>query len=272
MDLSFSDLIEYWDIITQYINPVKIILWGALGAIIGVLAMVILLIIFRKIILVKRSHVILKVLAYAYLILLPLWSGYSFMQWFALHGCEKEIVRNIPTFLGEGNNVFNLYVKEYVTQIISERHLQLTGNEIIDKTVDYATKIVGSTFQSTPTEESDIKSKISDYFTSKFIESSFAKSIIIDEIEKNIGKPLLMDKKLTRELLDVKIQDLLDSGVITTIVTKHVNKLFGGLKINVLILFLVVLLIPVIEISIAHYLQRKRLPSPPPPIPTVKGS
>lgn len=264
MDFSFSDIIQYWDIIKQYINPVAIIWWAIMGATIGFILMVILLVIMRKKVLITRQHWTLKVLAYAYLVFLPLWAAYSGMQWFALHNCEKQIARKIPTYLGDMNSVFNLYVKDYVADVISDRHLKLTGHEIIDKTVDYATKVVSNTIKTNPKEENDIKGKISDFLTAKFIESDIAKKMIIDEVEKSIGKPLLMDKELTRELLDVRIQDLMDDGIINTVLTKHVNKLFGGFKSNVLLIFLLVLLIPIVEIVIAHHLHRRSLPPLPP--------
>ncbi|GEM_PF-2527172 len=264
MNFSFSEIIQYWDILKQYINPASIIWWGVLGACIGFIAMVILLIILRKKVLINRQHWTLKALAYAYLVFLPLWAGYSSMQWFALHNCERQIMANMPTYLGDANSVFNLYVKDYVTGVISERHLKLTGHEIIDKTVDYTTRVVSNTIKTTPKEGNDVKGKISDFLTAQFIKSDIAKNIIIDEIEKNIGKPLLMDKKLTRELLDVKINDLMDNGILNTVAGKHVKKLFGGFKSNVLLIFLLVLLIPIIEIIIAHYLEKKNLPPLPP--------
>lgn len=264
MSFSLSEIVEYWDILKQYINPAAILWWGVLGAGIGFILMLVLLIILRKKVLINRRHWTLKVLAYAYMVFLPFWAAYSAMQWFAIHGCERQVVRNIPTYLGDVNSVFNLYVKDYVADAISERHLKLTGHEIIDKTVDYATQVVSNTIKTTPKEESDIKDKISGFLTAKFIESDVAKNLIVDEIEKNIGKPLLMDKELTRELLDVKIHDLMENGILNTVIGKHVKKLFGGFKSNVLMIFLLVLLIPVVEIIIAHYLERKNLPPIPP--------
>ncbi len=268
MNFSFSEIFSYWDILKEYINPVPILWWGILGAVGGFTVMVILLITFRKKVLINRRHRILKTLAYAYLLLLPLWAGYNAMQWFALHGCERQIVKNIPTYLGNTNSLFNLYAKEYITGIISERYLQLSSHEILDKTVGYTAKIVANTIKANPTEEKGLKVKVSTFITAKFIESDMAKNIILNEVEKRIGEPLLMDRKLTRQLLDVKIQNLLDDGILNKVVTKHVEKLFDGFKSNVLVLFLLILIIPLAEITIAYYLERKRTANQTPTLPT----
>ncbi len=262
MDFSFSDIFTYWDVLKDYINPIPIIWWGILGAVIGLIIMIVLLVILRKKILINRRHWSLKILAYAYLVFLPVWAGYSSMQWFALHQCERQIVRNVPTYLGETNSLLNVYVKEYVTGVISERYLKLTGHEILDKTVDYASKIMSHTIKSTPIEEEGIKAKATHFIAAKFIESDMAKNMLISEVEKKIGEPLLMDQKLTRQLLDVKIQNLLEDGILTTVVTKHVKKLFNGFKSNVLLIFLIVLIIPLAEIVVAHFLEKKRLSTP----------
>jgi len=265
MNLSFTDIIKYWDVITQYFNPFPIILWGAVGFIIGMLVMIVIQLILRKKILMKRRHWTLKALAYAYMFLLPLWAGYSVMQWSALHACERQIVRNIPTYLGDANSLFNVYLKDYATQVISERHLALTGNEIIDASMGAASGLIASTLESFSSEEDDLKGQISSYVIVKMAESNFFKDLLVDKIEGHIGTALLMDKDLTRDLLNVKISAMMDDGILNTILEKHVGELFGSFKMSVLITFLLVLLIPAIEIGIAHYMHRNQLPPPVPP-------
>lgn len=249
--ISLSDIFTYWDTLTQYINPLKIIIWAITGGVIGFLIVLITEIILRKKILVKRRHWSLKVLSYVYMVFLPLFAGYCFTQWFAIHACERELVKNIPTYLGDTNSAFNKYLKHEVEKVVEARYLQLTGNEVLDKGVTLAGNMVSKAVETT---DNKFETKISAYFA----KTDFVKGHVTDYIAEKVGEKLMMDKELTREVLDVKIQNLLDDGVLNTVIEKHIKNITGGFKMNVLILFLAILAIPLTEIIIANYLDKKR--------------
>jgi hypothetical protein len=249
---SFSDIFTYWDIITQYVNPATIIIWAIVGGIVGFLIVLITEIILRKKILVKRRHWSLKALAYIYMVFLPLFTGYCFTQWFAIHACERELVKNIPTYLGDANSAFNKYLKEEVEKRIAARYLKLTGHEALDKGVSYAANLANELIKTT---DEKLETKLSDYFS----QSDFIKKQAANYMAEKIGEQLMMDKDLTHELLDVKIQNLLNDGALDTLIEKHIKNFTGGMKMNVLLLFFIVLAIPIIEIILANYLEKKRI-------------
>lgn len=249
--ISFSEIFAYWDLITQYVNPVTIILWAIIGGVLGFLIMLITEIILRKKILVKRRHWTLKVLSYIYMVFLPLFAGYCFTQWFAVHACERELVKNIPTYLGDANFAFNKYLKDEVEKILEERHLQYTGHEVLDKGISLAANTVSEAIQSAD-------NKLETQLTAYMAKTDFVKEQVADYIAEKIGEQLLMDKELTHELLDVKIQNLLDDGVLNIVVEKHIKSFTGGFKMNIVMLFLLVMALPAIEIIIANYLHKKK--------------
>lgn len=256
--ISFSDIFKYWDTLTQYVNPMTIVLWAVVGGVVGFFIVLIVEIILRKKILVNRRHWSLKVLSYIYMVFLPLFTGYCFTQWFAIHACEKELVKNIPTYLGDANSAFNKYLKAEVEKVVAERHLQLTGNEALDKGVSLATTTVSQYLKKA---DADLETKISAYL----MNTDFVKGQVVDRIVEKLGEQLMMDKELTQAVLDVKIQNLLNDGVLNTVVEKQIKKLTGSFKMSALLTFLIGILIPIIEIIIANYLERKRLKVPPTP-------
>jgi len=249
--ISFSDIFTYWDIITQYINPLKIIMWAIAGGVIGFILVLITEIILRKKILVKRRHWSLKILSYIYMVIFPLFAGYCFTQWFAIHACEKELIKNIPTYLGDANSVFNKYLKDEVEKIVAARYLQLTGNEVLDSGLTLAGNLVSQAVENT---DNKLETNISAYI----IKTDFVKGEVADYIVEKLGKTFMMDKDLTYEVLDTKIQNMLDDGVLNTVVEKHIKNFTGGFKMNILLLFLIGLSLPAIEIIIANYLEKKR--------------
>lgn len=64
---------------------------------------------------------------------------------------------------------------------------------------------------------------------------------------------------MTNDVLNVKVENILEDGVLNTIIEKYIKGAFGGLKMSVVLIFLVGLAIPLAEIIVAHYLERKRL-------------
>lgn len=265
--ISFSDIFKYWDTLTQYVNPMTILLWAIMGGIIGFIIMLITEIILRKKILIRRRHWSLKYLSYIYFVFLPLFTGFCFTQWFGLHGCEREMVKNIPTYLGDANSAFNKYLKDEVVKVLEERHLALTGHEALYKAADLAGNTVSSLAQEVQPSDSGLTSKASNFIISKIVENDFIKKQAVKYIVETLGEKVLLDKELTNEVLNVKIENLLENGVLNTVLEKHIRNLFGGFKMNVLLIFLIGLAIPAIEIFIAHKLNKKQLDkdsSPPP--------
>lgn len=260
INFSFTDIIKYWDTLTQYINPATVILWGIMGGILGFIIFLIAEILLRKKILIRRRHWSLKYLAYLYMVFFPLFAGFCFTQWFALHRCQQELVNNIPTYLGDANSLFNTYLKDEVVKILDEKHLQLSGHEVIDKAATVAGSTVSSQIKETfsPTDTT-LTAKASTFLLSKAAETEFIKNKAVEYVEEKLGSAVMMDKNTTTEVLNVKIENLLDNGILNTIIEKHIKNIFGGFKFQVLIILLIGLAIPVAEILLAHYLEKKRL-------------
>lgn len=261
MDTNFSiiDLFRYWDTLTQYINPVTIILWGIIGGIVGFALFVIVEAILRKRILIRRRHWSLKYLAYAYMIFFPLLGSFCFSQWFALHRCQQELVKNIPTYLGDANSAFNTYLKDEVIKIIDARHLQLSGHEIIDKAATMAGSTVSTQLKEISATDTTLTAKASSFLLSKAAETEVVKNMAVSYVEKKLGETVMMDGNMTNDVLNVKVENILEDGALNTLLEKYIKNIFGGLKMNVVLILLIGLAIPAAEIIMAHYLEKKRL-------------
>ena len=261
MDINFSiiDLFRYWNTLTQYINPVTIILWGIIGGIVGFALFVIVEAVLRKRILIRRRHWSLKYLAYAYMVFFPLLGGFCFSQWFALHRCQQELVKNIPVYLGDANSAFNTYLKDEVVKVIDQRHLQLSGHEIIGKAATMAGSTVSAQLKEISATDTTLTAKASSILLSKAAETEVVKNMAVSYVEKKLGEAVMMDENMTNDVLNVKVENILEDGVLNTLLEKYIKNIFGGLKMNVVLILLIGLAIPAAEIILAHYLEKKRL-------------
>ncbi|WP_163306954.1 hypothetical protein [Dysgonomonas sp. 521] len=280
MNFSITDVFKYWDTLTQYINPATVIIGAVLGGVLGFIIFLVAEILLRKKILIRRRHWSLKYLSYLYMAFFPLFAGFCFTQWFAMHTCERELVKNIPTYLGDANSLFNVYLKDEVVKILDEKHLQLTGHEAIDKAASLAGNTVSEQLKSNiSTTDTTLTAKASSFLLSKVAETEFIKNKAVQYVEEKMGSAVMMDKNMTNEVLNVKIENILDDGVLNTIIEKHIRNLFGGFKMNALLIFLIGMAIPIAEIVLAHYLEKKHLKAEPaatastvPPAPPAMGN
>jgi hypothetical protein len=266
MDINFSltDIFKYWDTLTQYINPATVIISAIMGGVLGFIIFLIAEILLRKKILIRRRHWSLKYLSYLYMVFFPLFAGFCFTQWFSLHRCQQELIKNIPTYLGDANSIFNTYLKNEVVKIIDEKHLQLTGHEAIDKTATLAGSTASELLKNNiSTTDTTLTAKASSYLLSKAAETEFIKNKAVEYVEEKMGSAVMMDKNMTNEVLNVKIENILDDGVLNTILEKHIKNIFGGFKMNVLLIFLIGIAIPLAEIILTHYLEKKHLKTEP---------
>jgi hypothetical protein len=192
------------------------------------------------------------------MIFFPLFGGFCFSQWFALHRCQQELVKNIPTYLGEVNSIFNTYLKDEVVKVIDERYLQLSGREAIGKAVEVGGKVVSAQLKENVTTKDTLTASAISFLLRKVSDTEAVKEIAVSCIEEKLGETIMMDKDMTGELLNVKVGNILEDGILNTIIEKHIKNIFGGFKMNVILILLIGLAIPSAEIVLAHYLERKR--------------
>lgn len=258
------DFLKYWNIIVEYLHPLPVLIWAVIGGITGLTLTLLLLFLFRKKIGVQRCHFTLKWLSYTYFFIIPLFVGFSCGQWAALHNCENQLVKRIPKYLGDANALYNTYLKAEIEKIVHDEILKSSGNKLLDNAVGTAQSMIGSAIKDKPENEpeSEIRNesgdKIKTYIVHSVIKSSYIRKIIVAETRNKIGKVLLMDKKLTNDFFDTEIQQLLNNGLLNTILEKHIRHLIGGLKANVLLVLFIGLAIPLTEIIIAHLLLRRK--------------
>lgn len=252
IDFSLSTLVRYWDVFREYINPGPIIVWAVIGGAVGTVAMVLLMVIFRKKVFVKRRHWTLKVLSYCYIVALPLIGGFFFTQWFALHKCQVQLADNVPVYLGKTNEVFNIYLKKEIEKVIKAKYLEMSGREMMEKSLTSIGDVVSGYIRET---ETGIGEKVSAYM----MKTGYFREQVIDRVSEKAAELLMTDKELTDELLDIKVREILDSGVFNTIVQTRIHQIFGGFKTHVALMFLLLLVIPVGEIILANYLARKKV-------------
>ncbi len=76
-------------------------------------------------------------------------------------------------------------------------------------------------------------------------------------IAKLVEKSLGVEEDITAEAMEVRLGELLNSGLLTRLVGMQIDKFFNGIKTGICLLFFLILLIPATGVAIALYLNKK---------------
>lgn len=258
----FQAINEYWDLIANYTNPFKIIFSSIVSTIIVLIITIIALIFLRKIILIKRKHIILRILSISYFILIPIIMCLFGFKWGLINGVQNDLKEHAKAYTSDLSKSFNMSVsnnfKAFFVGGKYDSKLNFSPNEGIEAVSDLLYQNYGASLENMVASDNKIEAKVSFIFLKIFKGKTF--SIIIKTgIEELVDKSLGLDKDVTQDVLKTKLDELLKEGVVTKIILIQIDKLFNGMKNTIYIIVFLILLIPTIEIAIAYWLNKKEL-------------
>lgn len=255
--ISLSDFFEYWSLISQYVSVGSIFLWGILGGLLGFVLALVAEIVWRKKITVRRKYKFLQYFTYLYFVFFPLFAGFCFTQWFGFHAIEKQVVKNIPVLLSQSNILFNEHLKDDLEELIGKDVLKISAGQLIESGMDSVGEIILST--AIVSDSLELYEKGIAATAGVAVKTDLAKSQVKSKVGGTIGEALSLEKSHGEELLNTEISEILDTGIVNLVLQKKVEGIFGGLKLQALLIFLIGIALPIGEIMLAHYLERKRL-------------
>lgn len=249
--------------IGQFTNPFTIISGAVLYGIAAFILTIIVLIIFRKKILVPRRHKALKILAYSYFIVLPLLSGFLWAKWGFFNSLRKDIkahtelyVKQIPpSFDTSISGAIHTYVQANSTKLSS-----LSTDELIDVLAD----VIYTQYYNTLSSQENAQ-QVSNTILSwalKLTKGKGVAQLIKHNIHKILKEKLGLDEAVSKELMASRIDEVVRMGLFAKIALIQVDHFLKGIQKGVLILFCIFMAIPLAEIIIAHYLLKKKQPAP----------
>jgi hypothetical protein len=253
----FQSITKYLYLIGDYTNPAKIIWNGVSTAIGSFVLMVLVIILLRKLIFVKRRFVFLKVLAIIYVIVIPILTGFLGFKLGLVNGLHTDLKEHLPNYTKSLDAAFSEKINEQMKGL----SVDLTKTSAKDLVDTVSTAIYGVykqtlDYKSTAAKD-DIASKASvfllDLFSSKGISMALKKGIT-KLVEKTIG----IDEDVTSEVMSLRLNELLKSGLLTKIVEIQIDKFFKSIKTGIYILFAIMLIVPATEVFISLRLYKKR--------------
>ncbi len=262
--MNFS-LTEYWGVITKYINPFTIIGSALISTFIAFVVFLVIVLVFRKIIRVKRSQPFLNLLSIAYMILIPLLAALFGFKWGVVNGFQKDIKSHIGYYAKDLSHAFDGQLNETTGHFLfgglavdsSGVVMKMSTNALVDTLSQKLYDKYGATLESTAMDDGTFTGKLSGLllkvFRSKAIAFATKKGI-----NKMLSGQLGVDKETTATLMEKKLVDIAGEGLFPRILEIQLEKVFGSMKKGVFITFSLILLLPALEVFIAWRRNKRK--------------
>lgn len=254
-----NTFIEYYKVFAEYINPVAVVGAGIFAAVMAAVILLVLLLIFRKKVLVPRRYVILKVLSWAYFIVLPLVGGYFAFQWGALNSMQNQLKENMTAKLAAYTEGMETGWEKYVTQALttgvtdgSVPKMELSANNVVEIATEALYLKYQTTVDSLLSNDDNLIVNAVGYIN-HLTDGKVMSYAVKKGIYKLLEKGLAMDEEMSVELMDTRLDELMQQGVFGKILGIQIDRLFNPLKKSTVIFFSIILLLVLVEIGLANY-------------------
>ncbi len=253
----FATIGFYINLISQFTNPVKVIL-SALGvAAVAAVIMILLLIFLRKKIMVKRAYPAMRFLPVLYFVTLPLLTAFFGFKWGLIRAVHSDLETHLTAYTQPMDALLQANIDKMgvVSEFVNSN---MSANQLIDSLSDRIYAEYGQTLYEESMRSEDMSSKVSGLLY-KITKGRMVAAGLKQAIHKMAHDYILLDDATTKELMNERMAKLLRSGLFTHIVHLQLENFFGKAARSVAILYFIILLIPLTEIVIAHVLYSKRM-------------
>lgn len=246
-------MLAYYNMFDQYINLLSIIGGGLKIAFLSFIGVLIILIVFRKKVLIQRRHTALKYLARSYYFFIPLIClGFGFVYG-AISTTRDNIIERLPVYQADIqqiiNSKFDIQMNAYVN-VNTEQSL----SELLDESIATSQQTLVASLQT-----NDLNHNIAQNMVITIMSSPMALDFAKNKITSGISGQTGIDETLLIELSHTKLSDIFTGETILKIIAFQINKLTHTALTPIIVLWIIFLLLPILEIIFAvRYDARKR--------------
>jgi hypothetical protein len=242
---------------SDFTNPFKIVSGGILTGILTFIVALVLVILLGKLMLVPRRHPVLKYIAWTYFLLLPLLAGFFGFKWGLFNSLRKDIKQHTSTYIEHIPASFDDQTSVAIKGFFKGDVTQYTTNQLVDT----AAEIIYRQYYATLDKQALLKDK-GNALVNFIVGITKGKGVAYfmkKSIHKLLSEKAGLNEDVSKDLMASRIDEILKAGLFAKIILIQLDHFLQGVQKGILITFFLIILIPVIEILIAHYLHRRQL-------------
>jgi hypothetical protein len=233
-------------------NPFSIISGGILVGIFTFIVALVLVILLRKFILVPRRYPVLKYVAWTYFFLLPVLAGFFGFKWGLFNSLRKDINQHTEFYIEHIPVSFDNQTSAAIKTFFKNDITGYSTNQVIDT----AAEIIYSQYYATLGKQNTANVLVN--FIAGVTKGKGVAYFMKKSIHKLLSEKGGLDESVSKDLMASRIDEILKAGLFAKIILIQLDHFLQGVQKGILITFFLIIMIPVIEILIAHYLHRKK--------------
>ncbi|ACU64557.1 hypothetical protein [Chitinophaga pinensis] len=249
----------------DFVDPATIITGAVLYGIGALLLTLILLIVFRKRVLVPRKYTALRILAYSYFVILPLLAGFFGMKWGFFNGLRKDIKAHTSVYIEHIPSSIDAKTSAAVSNYLRDNNASLS-NLTTDQLIDAVAEVIYTQYDSLLAQQQTLQqgSNVILPWLLKLTKGKGMAQFAKHTIHKLLKEKLGLDEDVSKELMASRIDEVLRTGLFAKIAMIQVDHFLKSIQKGILITLCLLMAIPLVEITIAHYLLKKKKATPQP--------
>lgn len=242
---------------SEFTNPFKIVSGGILMGILAFIVALVLVILLRRYMLVPRRYPVLKYIAWTYFLLLPLLAGFFGFKWGLFSSLRKDIKQHTSTYIEHIPASFDDQTSGAIRAFFKDDITHYTTDQLIDTTAE----IIYRQYYATLDKQALLKDKSNMLvnFIAGITKGKGVAYFMKKSIHKLLSEKAGLNEDVSKDLMASRIDEIIKAGLFAKIILIQLDHFLQGVQKGILVTFFLILLIPVIEILIAHYLHRKKI-------------
>lgn len=253
-------IVTYFQLAGEFTNPYRFISGAVFSGLIAFAVALILVLMLRKYILVPRSHKLLKVLAYVYLVALPLLAGFFGLKWGFFHSLRKDIREHTDVYAAHVPPVFSETALKAVDSLFggNARISSLSTHQVIDTAAVVVYNVYGSTLEQQLSTTQGVKGKLASLLL-QLTKSKAIAGMMHKAVYNLLHDKLGLTEGASNEVVHTSLSKLVNGNLFVNMAVIQVDQFLKGLQRGILYTFLIILAVPLIEVSIAHCRYRRQV-------------
>ncbi|QJB31746.1 hypothetical protein HF329_10625 [Chitinophaga oryzae] len=252
-------IVTYFQLAGEFTNPYKFVTGAILSGLTAFAVALILVLLLRKYMLVPRSHKLLKFLAYAYFVALPLIAGFFGLKWGFFHSLRKDIREHTDVYAAHVPPLFSEQAPGAVDSLFGGHAgvSSLSTHQLIDTAAVVIYNVYGSTLEQQLSATQGVKGKLASMLLHISKNKNIA-AMMHKAVYNLLHDKLGLSDGASNEVVHASLRKLLNGNLFVNIAVVQVDQFLKGLQRGILYTFLLILAVPLIEVGYAHYRYRHR--------------
>ncbi|WP_392563821.1 hypothetical protein RHO13_11330 [Orbus wheelerorum] len=245
---------EYYTLFSKYLNISEVICGGIKVGLLGFVIALVILIFFRKTVLIQRRNLVLTYISRSYFIFIPVICLLLGGCYGAIMSAQNQVIGKLPLY----QTTAQQFVKQNLNIDININKKIFTNkslDNVVDDTFSNIKKNVLAKLKLTPQHDQQQIQR----FMLESLDSPSGISYIKSKLKQQLSTVSGIKRQVVNKVFDVKLSSLLTGDMIIEIMALHLTLAVNSILLKLMIIWAILLVIPLAETIFAYFYHKRQM-------------